>query len=177
MRRNTLILKRGCEFNPEGRCGQPKKLADGRRVFHTWYTNEVFLSYATDSMMEKLVAAKIITRRRTNRTVLYERARYVYYGDGRFWVPVSRKNGNREGEAYELEPYTGTLTSLYPEYQRRYGLPDAIIHCDCGYPIAVVMDNDEFEVTRESWPVMESFLGLDEHYKPAKWWPENRRAS
>ena len=177
MRRNTLIVRRGTEFNPEGRCGQPKRLADGRRVFHCWFVNETFLSYATDKIMERLIAAKIITRRRSNKTVLYERARYVYYGDGRFWVPVSRKNASKAGEAYELEPYTGTLVSMYPEYQRKYNLPDAIIHCDCGWPIAVVVDNDEFAVTRDSWPVMESFLGLDEHYKPAKWWPENRRAS
>lgn len=175
MRHNTLILRKGDEFNPEGRCGQPLKTSLGRLV-HVWYTNEVFLSYATDKMMAALVAAKVVTRRRSNKTVLYERNRYVYYGNGLFYVPVSRKNSSRKGAAYEFEVFTGTIRSCYPKYQQKYNLPDAIIHVVAGFPIAVVVDGDEFEVTRDSWPMMESFLGLDEQYKPEKYRPRRDAA-
>lgn len=175
MRRNALILKRGDEFNPEGRCGEPKQ-ANGKRYFHCWFTYESFLSYATERIMDALVAAKVITRRRSNRTVLYERNRYVYYRAGRFYRTRSNKNERREGSCYELEPLTGTVVSCYPKYQARHGLPDATIQLKDGYPFELVMDGDTIPVEDGMWPSLEGWLGLDEHYKPMKYWPEGSMA-
>lgn len=169
--RDRIVLHRGDKYNPETRCGQPRNLPTGR-IFHTWYTTELFLSYATDEIMERLVADKVVTRRRSNKTVLYERPRSVYYGDGLFWVPASRKNSAKTGPAFDYELVTGTIrTEGFKQYQKRYGLPDAIIHCMYGRPVAIVMDGEEFEVTSQTWPVMESFLGLDESYKPERYRP------
>lgn len=169
--RDRIVLHRGDKYNPETRCGQPRKLPTGR-IFHTWYTTELFLSYATDEIMERLVADKVVTRRRSNRTVLYERPRSVYYGDGLFWVPSSRKNAAKVGAAFDYEPVTGTIrTEGFKQYQKRYGLPDALIYVENGFPTDVVIGEDSFHVTPESWPTMESFLGLDESYKPERYRP------
>ena len=173
MSRDKLILRRGDEFNKEGRCGEPLK-RNGRRYLHCWFTYEHFKSYATDKIMASLVEAKVITKRRKNESVLYERVRYVYYchEDGMFYRPNSQRNAERKGQAYGLVPYHGTIYTDYPVYQAKHGLPDAEIVCVEGVPVSVRIGTDAFEVTPESWPTMESFLGLDEMYKPEKYRPK-----
>ena len=173
MSRDKLILYRGDEFNPEGRCGEPLKRG-GKRYVHVWFTYEHFKSYATDKIMESLVKAKVVTKRRSNESVLYERVRYIYYchEDGRFYRPNSQRNSERKGQAYGLVPYHGTIYTDYPKYQAKHNLPDAEIVCIDGYPVSLRMDNEAFNVDADSWPMMEAFLGLDEMYKPEKYRPK-----
>ena len=174
MARDKLILRRGDEFNPEGRCGEPLN-RDGKRYLHVWYTYESFKSYATDRIMDALRKAKVVTSRRQNKSVLYERVRYVYYCDGVFYRCGSNKNAERKGSAYNLVPYDGTIYTAYPRYQARYGLPDAEIDCVEGRPVNIRIDDEDFVVSEESWPSMEAFLGLGEMYKPERYRP-NRAA-
>ena len=164
-----LIVHRSDPLLGEGRCGEPKWIGN-RRFLHCWFTYETFLSYATDKLMEKLVANKVVTKRRSNHTVLYERARYVYYEheSGMFYVPNSNKNEQRMGDAYLLVPFDGTIYSDFPMYQAKHGLVDAEIVCVAGYPVSLRIGHDAFSVSRESWPSMEGFLGLDEQWKPEK---------
>ena len=172
MSRDKMILRRGDEFNPEGRCGEPLKRG-GKRYVHVWFTYESFKSYATDKIMDALMAAKVVTKRRSNETVLYERVRYIYYSDGRFYRPNSQRSSDRKGDAYGLVPYDGTIYTCYPEYQARFGLPDCEIVCVDGWPVSLKIDNEEFVVDKYSWPSMEAYLGLDEQYKPERYRPKN----
>ena len=171
MARDKMILRWGTEYNPEKRAGQPKNMRDGRRLLHVWYTYEFFKSYVSDETLERLKRDRVVGGTRKNQSVLVERPRYVYYSDGMFYRPASRKNAQRSGDCYELVPLSGTIWSCYPKYQARYGLPDAEIVCIDGYPVSVRVGQDAFDVTTGSWPVMESFLGLDESYKPERYRP------
>ena len=169
MARDKIILRWGDEFNKELRAGEPRNI-NGRRLVHAWYTYEFFKSYATDKIMADLVKAKVVTKRRSNKSVIFERPRYVWYSseDGMFYRLQSNRNKNREGDAYLLVPFHGTIWSCYPKYQSRYELPDAEIVCVEGKPTSVRIGDDAFEVTDDSWPTMESFLGLDESYKQGR---------
>lgn len=173
MARNELVLHRNDPIVGEGRCGEPRWIGE-RRFLHVWYTYGIFLSYATDKIMKELVAAKTVTRRRTNKSVLYERARTVYYehATGMFFIPASNKNAEKKGAAYELRPFHGTITTAWPEYQAKHGLVDAEIVCVEGLPVSIRIDGDAFSVTTDSWPSMEGFLGLNELWKPERYRPD-----
>lgn len=164
MSRDKITLRIGSEFNPEKRVGEPRKV-DGESFMHVWYTYEIFTSYATDKMMQKLVEAGEVTSRRTNRSVLYERVRYVYYKDGVFYRAASNKNERREGSCYNMFPFDGTLEPCYPKWCEAHGVPKATIRCTEGHPTSVELDGEVFEVTDESWPAMEAFLLLDGSWK------------
>lgn len=171
-----ITVLRGSEFLPEGRAGDPKTF-DGLRFVHVWYTTEVFTSNCEqhgnkrgcEKLMEKLRAAKVITSRRSPKTVLYQRVRYVWYREGTFYAPDRSPNHEREGSYAELSPIDGTIWTCYPQWQSKRGIPDATIRCEGGRPVEVTVNGETFAVTDESWPTMESFLGLDESWKPARY--------
>lgn len=171
---NLIIRLNEPGLNDEKRVGNPVKV-NGERYLNTWYTCGVFRSWCKPEMMERLYAAKVCSRRR--KRALYERARSVYYRDGTFYRFKSNKNERHEGDMFLLEPVDGEIWTRSPKYQSKNGLPDARIRCESGVPVGVEVDGEWFDVTPEAWPTMAAFLGLDEHYKAEKWWPENRKAA
>lgn len=168
-----LVVRIGEVGNPEKRTGNPVRFG-GRRYLNTWYTYSVFRSWCPPEMMEKLYSARVCTRRR--KRALYERVRSVYYRDGMFYRSKSNKNEQRTGDIFLIEPIDGEIWTCKPVYQGKNGLPDARITCVEGHPVSVTVDGESFDVTADNWQMIASFLGLDEHYKPAKWWPENMEA-
>lgn len=149
------------------RSGQPRwtggKTGKGRRLLTCWYTYGTFKSWASERLVARLRQDGEISRNR--KRVLVERAYSVYYGDGMFYKASRMRNSERSGDYATFEPLTGTIWTCRPEYQRKYGLPDAEILLMDGLPVCVRIDGDAFNVTTDSWPVMASFLGLDEAYK------------
>lgn len=172
MARDKLILRWGDEFNPEKRAGQPRKLRDGRRMVHVWLTYEFFKSYVDEKTLEKMKHRRLVRWNRGTTSVLVERPRSLYYCDGVFYRMKSNRNPRHEGDAYLYEPFEGTAWTCFPKYQQKRGLPDCEIVCVAGHPVSVRIGQDAFSVTRDEWPTMESFLGLDESYKPEKYRPK-----
>ena len=176
MGRNDKLYRRGDGFVSEGRAGEPKKFG-GVRYWHVWYTYETYKSNCIDegskrsgeALMRKLIEAGEITDRRSPRTVLYERVRYVYYLDGVFYTAEKHRNAERKGAYAGITPLDGTIETCYPQWQAKRGIPDAKIRLAEGVPVSVNIDGEEFAVTPESWPTMESFLGLDMAWKPARY--------
>lgn len=162
-------------YNKEKKwAGKPRwsgnKTGVGTRYLTTWYTCEVFKSWVEDdALMERLREDKVIAPNRTH--VLYERARPVYYSDGRFYRTESRKNEDHVGSIVAYVPINAVLYTVFPDYMRKNGLPDAQIVVRDGYPVRVVIDGDYFDVDGDSWPAIEAFLGLDEMYKPERFRP------
>ena len=139
--------------NPEKRCGRCDKSTE--YALHTWFTWQVALR-----------ASKKKGPRGGER--LEEFARYVYYKDGRFLRTKTHKRpdrGNTRASYSTYEPINGTIWTVFPRFQARYGIPDATILCRDGYPVAVEIDDEAFTVTPEEWPAMEAFLGLDQYWR------------
>lgn len=155
--------------------GKPRwsgnKTGVGTRFLTTWFTCEVFKSWVDDQdLLGRLRNDGVIAKNRTH--VLYERARPVYYSDGRFYRTDSRKHSDCKGSIVEYVPLNALLYPVFPNYMKKYGLPDAQIVVRDGFPTRVVIDGDYFDVDRESWPAIEGFLGLDEMYKPERFRPK-----
>lgn len=143
----------GCKENPEKQCGRCDKST--KFMLHTWFTWQIALR---DS--------KVPGPRGGAR--LEQFARYVYYKDGRFWRAKTHKRPDRTStrdEYASYEPVNGVIWTVFPRYQARHNLPDASILCRDGYPSVLVMDEGEFQVDADTWPMMEGFLGLDQSYK------------
>ena len=168
-KRAPMRLHVGDEFNPEKRAGQPRKVG-GERYLTTWLTCGTAWRWADDDLLRQMHEAGAI--RGNTRWVLVEYQRNVYYRDGRFYQASTRKNAARQGDFAELVPCEGSIWTCRPKYQQRYGLPDAEIICIEGFPVSERVGEDAFEVTGDSWPVMEGFLGLDESYKPERYRPK-----
>ena len=176
MGRDYKRYYRGDGFVPEGRAGEPKNVGD-TSFWHVWYTWREFWSNCEEKpnnrsgviLFEKLIKAGEITARRSPETVLYERVKYVYYSDGKFYTTNSARNTERKGDYAKFTPLDGTIWTCYPQWQAKRGIPDAKIRLAEGVPVSVNIDGEEFAVTPESWPTMESFLGLDMAWKPARY--------
>ena len=149
------------------RSGQPRwtggKTGVGRRMLTCWYTYGTFKSWADEKLVEQLKDDGEISRNR--KRVLVERAYSVYYAGGLFYKACRRRNPEKSGAYASFEPLNGTIWTCRPDYQARYGLPDASIALIDGVPVCVRIDDESFDVTNDSWPTMEAFLGLDESYK------------
>ena len=176
MGRNDKHYFRGDGFVPEGRAGEPKRFG-GVRYWHVWYTCREYESNCEPKpnnrsgviLFEKLIKAGKITSRRSPKTVLYGRVEYVYYKDGVFYTTKTQKNTERKGDYAKIMPLDGTIWTCYPQWQAKRGIPDAKIRLAEGVPVSVNVGGEEFAVTPESWPTMESFLGLDMAWKPARY--------
>ncbi len=154
-------------YKLEPRTGRPRwtggKVGRGIELLETWYAWEFFRSWAPRELVEQMKEDGFIRKNREH--VLIERARNVYYRDGLFYYTRCQRNTQRVGEYGKFELLSGSLITCRPEYMERYGLVDARIVTVEGRPKQVIVDEDEFVVSDESWPVMESFLGLDQAYK------------
>ena len=159
--------------NPEKRVGNAVRM-NGERYLNTWYTYEVFRSYADEDMMERAYKAKLVTRR--TKRALYERARTVYYRDGMFYRFRSNKNEQHEGDMFLLEPVEGELWCKAPGYMERHGIPAANIVCEDGRPVRINVEGEWFAVNEVSWPAMEAYLRLDESYKAERYRPQRKVA-
>jgi len=149
------------------RAGQPRwtggKTGKGKRMLTCWYTYGTFKSWASEQLVQRLRDDGEIPK--TRKRVLVERAYSVYYAEGFFYKAHRCRNPERSGEYAGFEPINGTIWTCRPDYQAKYGLPDASIVLIDGLPVCVRIDDEAFNVTNDSWPTMEAFLGLDESYK------------
>lgn len=100
------------------------KMADGKRYLRTWFTWEVAKRYS-----------KVTGPRGGQR--LEEFPRTVYYRRGRFYKAVTNKNPECRGSYILMEPITGNIFTVFPNWQRRHSMPDTDIKCRDGYPIEV----------------------------------------
>jgi len=155
-------------MNPEKRTGNAIKV-NGERFLNSWYTCEVFKSWATPKMMERAYKLKLCTRRR--KKALYERARSVLYKDGRFYRLKSNKNEHREGDIFVIVPVEGEIFTRSPKYQSKFGIPSARIRCEDGYPTKVYLEDMGEWFPVDDWDTMESWLLLDESYKAERYRP------
>ena len=173
-KKDPFRLRIGDEFNPEKRCGMPRwsggKKGVGTRYLTTWFTTGSSWKWADERLLEKLHDSRVI--RGNCKWVLVEFTRSVYYSDGRFYRCETRKSVERSGAYVEFVPIDGAIRTCKPRYQSKYGLPDAEIICIEGYPVSLRMGDEAFDVNVASWPAMESFLGLDEMYKPEGYRPK-----
>lgn len=172
-KRDPIRLYVGDDFNPEKRAGQPRwtggRKGVGERFLTTWFTCGNGWRWADEGELDKLKGAKAI--RGNVQWVLVEYYRAVYYKDGRFYAFRTSKNAAKKGDFGQFVPVDGSIWTCKPKYQAKYGLPDAEIICMEGYPTSVRIGEDAFSVTNDSWPMVESFLGLDEMYKPEAYRP------
>lgn len=146
----------GCKQNPEKQCGRCDKFT--KYHLQTWFTWQIALRNSR------------VTGPRGGK-YLEEFARYVYYKDGRFWKTPTHKSVERDSTRDEYttyEPINGSIWTVFPKFQQRHNLPDCTIICRDGYPVYIELDGETFEVNEVSWPAMEGYLGLDQHWRKAR---------
>jgi len=173
-KRDPFRLRLGDDFNPETRCGMPRwtggKAGNGKRLLTTWFTTGTAWRWADDEVIARLKQEHAIHP--NTKYVLAEYCKNVYYANGMFYASETHKSVLRTGDFSEFVPITGTIRTCKPKYQHKYHLIDCEIVVVDGHPGSVRIEGDAFYVTDDSWPTMESFLGLDESYKPEKYRPK-----
>jgi len=168
-KKDPIRLHVGDKYNPEKRAGQPRKVGNDRYLT-TWYTYDSGWRWASEDLVDRM--KKDGELHGNTRYVLVEFYRNVYYKDGRFYRTNTMKSPDRSGDFAAMVPLDGWIWTCHPKYQAKYGLVDAEILCEEGFPTVIHFGEDAFKVTSDSWPAMEMFLGLDECYKPEKYRPE-----
>ncbi len=145
------------DANPEATCGRNDKSTN--HMLHTWMTYQIDLSTHDRRGNE-------LTGPRGGSKATRQFARYVYYDleQKRFFGVLSNKNRERSGSMFKHGVIEGMIWSCFPDFQKRNNIPDCTIYCKDGYPAIVYIDGEQYPVDESTWPVMEAFLGFDEHW-------------